>query len=97
MNELFSPVEIGGVGRIVMPPMTTRLADDEGRVTEDLIAYYEARARGGFGLITYRAANQAGKAGDAIDDAFRAALLRQRPTKAVSREQPGCSARAIAC
>jgi 2,4-dienoyl-CoA reductase-like NADH-dependent reductase (Old Yellow Enzyme family) len=29
-----------------MPPMTTRLADDEGFVTDDLVAYYEARAGG---------------------------------------------------
>ncbi len=38
--------------RIVMPPMTTRLADPEGYVTDDLIAYYRARALGGVGLIT---------------------------------------------
>jgi dimethylglycine catabolism A len=36
----------------VMPPMTTRLADPEGYVTDALIAYYEARALGGVGLIT---------------------------------------------
>src|SRR5215213_6255474 len=35
-----------------MPPMTTRLSDPEDHVTADLIAYYEARARGGAGLIT---------------------------------------------
>ena len=35
-----------------MPPMTTRLADPEGYVTDALIAYYEARALGGVGLIT---------------------------------------------
>src|SRR5882762_6372504 len=38
--------------RIVMPPMTTRTADDDGCVTADTIAYYVARARGGVGLIT---------------------------------------------
>ena len=37
--------------RIVMPPMTTRTADDDGCVTEDTIAYFVARARGGVGLI----------------------------------------------
>src|SRR5262249_61908799 len=37
---------------IVMPPMTTRTADGDGYVTEDTIAYYRARARGGVGLIT---------------------------------------------
>ena len=55
MNVLFSPVTIGGMevpNRVVMPPMTTRLADPEGYVTEALVAYYKARALGGVGLIT---------------------------------------------
>src|SRR5215212_11133423 len=55
MEALFSPVIVGGVevrNRFVMPPMTTRLADPEGYVTDALIAYYEARALGGAGLIT---------------------------------------------
>lgn len=37
--------------RFVMPPLVTNLGDEEGRVTEDSIAYYRERARGGFGLI----------------------------------------------
>ena len=55
MDALFSHVIVGGVevrNRFVMPPMTTRLADPEGYVTDALIAYYEARALGGVGLIT---------------------------------------------
>ncbi len=55
MNILLTPARIGGVeikNRIVMPPMTTRLADREGFVTEETIAYYRARALGGVGLIT---------------------------------------------
>ncbi len=55
MSGLFSSIVVGGVevpNRIVMPPMTTRLADDEGHVTEALVAYYKARALGGVGLIT---------------------------------------------
>ncbi len=32
--------------------MTTRLADDQGHVTEALVAYYRARALGGVGLVT---------------------------------------------
>ena len=32
--------------------MTTRLADEQGYVTEDLLAYYRARAEGGVGLVT---------------------------------------------
>lgn len=57
---LFSPGTIGGVetrNRIVMPPMTTRYPDDEGFVTDELVAYYVARARGGAGLITVEMAS----------------------------------------
>src|SRR5215472_5973880 len=60
MNPLLSPGRIGGVAiknRIVMPPMTTRLADAEGHVTEETIAYYMARVRGGVGLVTVEMAS----------------------------------------
>jgi 2,4-dienoyl-CoA reductase-like NADH-dependent reductase (Old Yellow Enzyme family) len=59
-DVLFAPGRIGAVeisNRIVMPPMTTRAADAEGFVTEDLIAYYRARAKGGVGLITVEMAS----------------------------------------
>lgn len=64
--SLLSPGRIGGVdirNRTVMPPMTTRYADDEGFVTDRLAAYYTARARGGVGLITVEMASpeRAGK------------------------------------
>src|ERR1700704_147454 len=62
MNILLTPARIGGVeirNRIVMPPMTTRLADQEGFVTDDTIAYYGARVRGGVGLITVEMASPA--------------------------------------
>lgn len=55
MTELFSPKAIGAVeipNRIVMPAMTTRLADAEGFVTDATIAYFGARAEGGTGLVT---------------------------------------------
>jgi dimethylglycine catabolism A len=55
MSILLTPARIGGVeikNRIIMPPMTTRLSDDEGHVTDDTIAYYMARVRGGVGMIT---------------------------------------------
>ena len=55
MNILLTPARIGAVeirNRIVMPPMTTRLADAEGFVTEDTVNYYRARVEGGVGLIT---------------------------------------------
>jgi 2,4-dienoyl-CoA reductase-like NADH-dependent reductase (Old Yellow Enzyme family) len=60
MNILLTPARIGPVeipNRIVMPPMTTRTADAEGFVTEDTLAYYLARARGGVGLITIEMAS----------------------------------------
>ena len=52
--KLCEPIKIGNIkikNRIVMAPMTTHFAD-EGYVTEKLIDYYEARARGGVGLLT---------------------------------------------
>ncbi|HZO46739.1 MAG TPA: NAD(P)-binding protein [Xanthobacteraceae bacterium] len=57
---LLTPARIGGVeikNRIIMPPMTTRLSDDEGRATDDTIAYYMARVRGGVGMITVEMAS----------------------------------------
>lgn len=53
--SLFQPGRIGPIeipNRIVMSSMTTRGADPEGFVTSDTIAYFEARAKGGVGLIT---------------------------------------------
>ncbi|MBN8964994.1 MAG: NADH:flavin oxidoreductase, partial [Rhizobiales bacterium] len=60
MNVLFTPARIGPVeipNRIVMPPMTTRGADDEGHVTDQTVAYYMARVHGGVGLITVEMAS----------------------------------------
>jgi 2,4-dienoyl-CoA reductase-like NADH-dependent reductase (Old Yellow Enzyme family)/thioredoxin reductase len=52
--NLFSPGYIGNLGvpnRIVMAPMATNYASESGGVTEALVDYYEARAKGGTGLI----------------------------------------------
>ncbi|HEX3506315.1 MAG TPA: NAD(P)-binding protein [Xanthobacteraceae bacterium] len=60
MNILLTPARIGSVeikNRIVMPPMTTRTADADGFITQDSIAYYMARVRGGTGLITVEMAS----------------------------------------
>ena len=60
MNILLTPARIGPVeipNRIVMPPMTTRGSDEEGHVTDQTIAYYMARVRGGTGLITVEMAS----------------------------------------
>lgn len=51
--KLFEPIQISCVtlrNRLVMPPMTTNLARN-GKIGEEIIAYYEARAKGGVGLI----------------------------------------------
>jgi 2,4-dienoyl-CoA reductase-like NADH-dependent reductase (Old Yellow Enzyme family)/thioredoxin reductase len=51
--ELFKPVRIGGIelrNRVVMPPMTTGFASD-GFVTDTMVDYYAARAKGGVGLV----------------------------------------------
>jgi 2,4-dienoyl-CoA reductase-like NADH-dependent reductase (Old Yellow Enzyme family) len=60
MNILLTPARIGPAdipNRIVMPPMTTRGSDEDGYVTEQTIAYYMARVRGGVGLITVEMAS----------------------------------------
>jgi 2,4-dienoyl-CoA reductase-like NADH-dependent reductase (Old Yellow Enzyme family) len=60
MTALFTPKRIGAVeipNRLVMPAMTTRLADREGYVTDDTIAYFAARAAGGTGLVTVEMAS----------------------------------------
>jgi dimethylglycine catabolism A len=60
MNILLTPARIGPVelpNRIIMPPMTTRTADAEGFVTDDSVAYYMARVRGGTGMITVEMAS----------------------------------------
>lgn len=52
-QNLFSPIQIGGMklkNRVILPAMGTRMADEEGFVTDKLIAYHKARALGGCGL-----------------------------------------------
>ena len=52
--ELFQSGRIGTMSvpnRIVMPPMGTNLADPQGFVTDRIREYYQARARGGAGLV----------------------------------------------
>ena len=51
--KLFEPIKIGNrviKNRIVMAPMTNHFADN-GFVTEKMINFYEARAKGGVGLV----------------------------------------------
>lgn len=54
-KHLFTPMKIGNLeikNKIFMAPMYTGYATIGGEVTDRLIAYYAARARGGAGLIT---------------------------------------------
>ena len=53
-QKLFSPVRIGKLeikNRVAMTAMGVNLSAAGGGVSEDIIAFYEARARGGIGLI----------------------------------------------
>lgn len=53
-KKLFEPGKIGKMqlkNRMVLPPMATMFADEDGSVSDMTVDYYEARARGGMGLI----------------------------------------------
>ncbi len=57
-NAMFSPVSIGPMtvpNRFVVPPMGNNFANTDGTLSSRSLAYYEARAKGGFGLITIEA------------------------------------------
>jgi len=54
-EKLFQPIKIGSVevkNRLIVPPMVVNYCTPEGEVTERFISYHEARAKGGWGLIT---------------------------------------------
>jgi len=55
LSQLFRPISIGAMevkNRIAMAPMATDYAESDGTVSQRLIDYLAARARGGVGLIT---------------------------------------------
>ena len=55
-KTLFSPFRIGNLelkNRIVMPPMATNFAGEDGSVNDRHIAYYVKRIQGGVGYITF--------------------------------------------
>jgi len=59
LTKLFSPIRIAALevkNRIVMPPMHTGFGGADGSVTQRIIDYYEARAKGGVGIIIVEAA-----------------------------------------
>ncbi len=52
-KHLFNPIEIKGLAlrnRVILPAMGTRMANEKSEVTQRLIDYHEARAKGGSGL-----------------------------------------------
>ncbi|BDG32528.1 FAD-dependent oxidoreductase [Parageobacillus thermoglucosidasius] len=54
LKKVFEPIKIGNLqlkNRLVVPPMVTNYCNTDGTVTERYIAYHEARAKGGWGLI----------------------------------------------
>ncbi|MFC1943149.1 NADH:flavin oxidoreductase [Chloroflexota bacterium] len=54
MPSLFDPIKIKGLSlknRLVMPPMNTRNATEDGEVTDKHIEHYTTHARSGIGLI----------------------------------------------
>ena len=51
---LASPASIGSLelkNRMIMAAMGSNFASEDGHITDQLVAYYEERARGGIGLI----------------------------------------------
>jgi 2,4-dienoyl-CoA reductase-like NADH-dependent reductase (Old Yellow Enzyme family)/thioredoxin reductase len=53
-DHLFAPGRIGTMevkNRLIVPPMLTEYAGEDGTLTERYIRYYEEKARGGWGLI----------------------------------------------
>lgn len=58
MNKLWEPARIGSMelkNRFVMAPMVTGLAKPEGEVSDEMVAFYERRARGGVAMIIVEA------------------------------------------
>lgn len=71
-TKLFEPGDIAGVhlkNRLVMTPMGVGLANLDGTPSDEMIAYYEARAAGGAGLIMPEICR--------IDDITGVGLMRQ--------------------
>ncbi|MGI5849928.1 MAG: FAD-dependent oxidoreductase [Christensenellales bacterium] len=54
LKHIFAPIKIGNVkikNRFFVSPMVTNYCTNDGKATETFIAYHEARAKGGWGLI----------------------------------------------
>lgn len=54
LKKIFEPGRIGNLevkNKLIVPPMLTEFAAEDGRLTERYIRYYEEKAKGGWGLI----------------------------------------------
>lgn len=57
-RAMFQPIKIGPMtvkNRFVVPPMGNNFANTDGSMSDQSVAYYRERAKGGFGLITIEA------------------------------------------
>ena len=57
-KAMFQPITIGPMtvkNRFVVPPMGNNFANTDGSMSDQSVAYYRERAKGGFGLITIEA------------------------------------------
>lgn len=57
-SPLFTPIKIGNLelkNRFIMAPMATNFGNEDATPSRQMIEYYRARAKGGFGLITVEA------------------------------------------
>ncbi len=58
VKHISQPIQIGPMkvkNRFVVPPMGNNFANSDGTWSDQSVAYYEERAKGGFGLITIEA------------------------------------------
>lgn len=81
---LFSSVKLGPLtlrNRIAMAPLTRQMADPDGTPTDEMVAYYARRARGGLGLVITE--------GTYEQDAFQSRAYLSQPGITNDRHQDG--------
>jgi 2,4-dienoyl-CoA reductase-like NADH-dependent reductase (Old Yellow Enzyme family) len=81
---LFSPITLGPLtlrNRIAMAPLTRQMAEPDGTPTDEMVAYYARRARGGLGLIITE--------GTYEQDAFQSRAYLSQPGITNDRHQAG--------
>ena len=81
---LFSSIKLGPLtlrNRIAMAPLTRQMAEPDGTPTDEMVAYYARRARGGLGLIITE--------GTYEQDAFQSRAYLSQPGITNDRHQSG--------